>query len=606
MLAELRLQNFRGFENHVVPFRPQTWMVGRNNAGKTTVTTAITLLSRVTNRWGRLPARVVPGWVEDPVGGSGVAPSLTDLGLNPALLFHGYNEPPARIEASFTDGSRVLVYLGPDAEMWATALDPNARPIATHGRGATQRLTKIAVLPQVAPLEVEERILDTAYVRRSATTTTSSLHFRNHLFQDLVRRNYLGELEEEHGGEHYAEFCRLVEETWPGLQIRELIWEPGQIGDPLALELREGPFVVEAAHMGHGLQMWLQVMWFLARTRSAHAIVLDEPEVYTHADVQHRLVRVLQSRPNSQVIVATHSVEILSDVDPEDVLVIDRSRPSSGFTGSFAGLQRAVERLGGVGSLQLARLWAARRMLLVEGDDVDFLAQFHRALFPRSAYDLRTLPRMELGGWGGFSHAVGGGMLLRNAGGEEIVPYCILDSDYHTQDEIDKRYAEAARVGVELHIWRRKEIESYLLVPSALQRVLGARVGTEQSPPSTEEIAHQLDILAAAQHDRIVDRIAEGLIHANRGWGPPKANPIARAHLKEAWQTQEGRWGICNPKELLSELSSWATERCGVSFGPLAVAYQLREEDLPDEVRALVTAIEEGSRLQKTRTAKLG
>jgi hypothetical protein len=595
-LTQLDLTNFRGFDQHAVPFRSRTWVVGRNNAGKTSLITALTLVSRVTNRWGRLVARPVPEWLADaPVGAQGVSPAITDIDLPINTLFHHYAGPPASIKARFSDESRVDVYVGPDGAIWAAAFDASGRAIPTHGSGATRRLPSMAVLPQVAPLQESEKILDAGYVRRSLGSSAASLHFRNQLFRDLVQRDSW-EGYEEGGSRQFDTFKRLAEDTWPGLQIRDLEWEPGHVGTPLRLNVRDGDFVAEAADMGHGLQMWLQVMWFLARSATADIIVLDEPEVYTHADIQHRLVRVLHDRPNSQVIVATHSVEVLNDVDPEEVLVVDRTRPRSGFAGSVLGLQRAMERLGGVGSLPLTRLWAARRVLLVEGDDVDYLALFHRALFPASSLDLRTIPRVPVGGWGGFSYALGGGMLLRNAAGEEVVPYCVLDSDYHTTDEISGRYAEAARAGVELHIWNRKEIESYLLSPAAIRRLIKVRRG-DGVVPSEEEIAAELDRLADELRNDVTDRVAEALLHKNRGWGPPRANQEARTRVSAAWQTRATRWGICNAKDLLSGTSTWAGHTYDVNFSPLAVAHHLHAVDLPSEVRNLMSAIDRGVRL---------
>jgi hypothetical protein len=59
---------------------------------------------------------------------------------------------------------------------------------------------------------------------------------------------------------------------------------------------------------------------------------------------------------------------------------------------------------------------------------------------------------------------------LRNSVGEEVVAYSIFDSDYHTEEQIAERYDEATKRGVELHIWTKKEIENYFLVPNAVFR----------------------------------------------------------------------------------------------------------------------------------------
>jgi predicted ATPase len=94
--------------------------------------------------------------------------------------------------------------------------------------------------------------------------------------------------------------------------------------------VQDGDFVAEASWMGHGLQMWLQTMWFLVQAKGSQTVILDEPDVYMHPDLQRKLVKTVQ-RSGQQLLLTTHSVEIMSEVAPENILVIDRARRSSAF-----------------------------------------------------------------------------------------------------------------------------------------------------------------------------------------------------------------------------------------------------------------------------------
>src|SRR3712207_7581033 len=49
----------------------------------------------------------------------------------------------------------------------------------------------------------------------------------------------------------------------------------------------------------------------------------------------------------------------------------------------ISDIQRAINDLGGVHALQYARLWNAKRCLLVEGKDMRVLKPVHDLLFPR-------------------------------------------------------------------------------------------------------------------------------------------------------------------------------------------------------------------------------
>ncbi|MFK7896864.1 MAG: hypothetical protein AB8G23_13560 [Myxococcota bacterium] len=49
----------------------------------------------------------------------------------------------------------------------------------------------------------------------------------------------------------------------------------------------------------------------------------------------------------------------------------------------------------------------------------------------------------------------------------------LLDRDHHGHDDHDAFRAQASEVGLEVFVWSLRHIESYLLVPDVLRRVLG-------------------------------------------------------------------------------------------------------------------------------------
>jgi len=61
---------------------------------------------------------------------------------------------------------------------------------------------------------------------------------------------------------------------------------------------------------GDGMQVFVQLLVHLYRLRDSDVIVLDEPDLYLHADLQRRLVRLLENTA-AQTITATHSSEML-------------------------------------------------------------------------------------------------------------------------------------------------------------------------------------------------------------------------------------------------------------------------------------------------------
>jgi hypothetical protein len=250
-----------------------------------------------------------------------------------------------------------------------------------------------------------------------------------------------------------------------------------------------------------------------------------------------------------------------------------------------------------VHNLQLTRLWSARRFLLIEGDDLDLLKRFQDILFPRSAVPFDILPSMEINGWGGWNYVVGSSMFLENAGGEGITTYCILDADYHTREEIEARYNDARTRGVQLHIWNRKEIENYLLVPPAIQRIISASLPENARCPSIQEVADKLNELAFALRDEVFDNLASELHKRNRHWDTGTANKRAREIVNGAFATAEGRLSIISGKRALSLLTAWSKDSYNVSFSVVRLARELTKEEIAPEVQKVVSAIENNQEL---------
>jgi energy-coupling factor transporter ATP-binding protein EcfA2 len=577
MIAELHLQNFRGFEDHRIPFQPRTTIVvGKNNAGKSTIVEALRLISVIANRYQRLEFKAVPDWLDRPLREKGVSPSLAAMELDLNSAFHRYNDPPAIITCMFSDGASITVYIGPGGQTHGVIRDNHKELVATQTGARSIMMPKVQILPQIAPLEEKEVILSEEYVRRHVLTSRSSLHFRNQLkvFYD-----------------QFSEFTGIAQSTWPGLRINSLEGRDGLPGiDTLALLVQDSDFVAEVGWMGHGLQMWLQTMWFLTYSKDADVIILDEPDVYMHADLQRRLIRFVKAR-DWQTIVATHSTEIMAEVEPEEILVVDRRKDKSTFAPSLPAVQRVVNQIGSIHNIQLARLWSSRILLLIEGKDMAILKRIQNRLFPSSDHPFDAIPHMSIGGWGGWQLVVGSSFFLKNAGGDNIETYCLLDSDYHTEDQLSSRYVEAKAHGVELTIWSRKEIENFLLVPRTIQRIISFGCKTKYSPPFVEEVKDEIDRIAENLKDEIFDNLCTEYA-VNKALAAGTANKRAREKITQAWSNFETRVGVIPGKQVISNLSDWSQKKYGVSFNATKLAAFLQVDEIHPEMAAVVESIE--------------
>jgi hypothetical protein len=97
---------------------------------------------------------------------------------------------------------------------------------------------------------------------------------------------------------------------------------------------------------------------------------------------------------------------------------------------------------------------------------------------------------------------------FRNAGGSDagLVGVCVLDRDDGNQPP----FSDSAVPGLEFFTWGRRHIESYLLVPAAIQRTL------RTIPDGDRRIRRAIDAALPAS----VDESAYGQIDAKRLLGP--------------------------------------------------------------------------------------
>jgi hypothetical protein len=169
-----------------------------------------------------------------------------------------------------------------------------------------------------------------------------------------------------------------------------------------------------------------------------------------------------------------------------------------------------------------------------------------------------------------------------------VKSFVILDRDYRSETTCRSIVAEFDSIGIGCHIWSRKEIESYLLIPSALARVSG--LGQADAASILGDVVESLRgkvfarSLAAAEEERV---------------GPTthrvKIIEDFEPKFAEAWADPALRLGLVPPKEVMSQFNLEAVTRGGrpVSAAKLAKAARLGEIDAEvasvfDRIQALL------------------
>lgn len=572
-LSSLDLTRFRAFEHFGISFGPSAVLVGPNNAGKSTVVSALRAIAQMMATAKRLRAtvRILEGnrlyWAH---------PFTTEqVGLDIDNLRWESGSSPVLLRATFSDDTRVNA-TWPETDQIGTpyfwAVDASRKPIREPSV-ARASLAKLGVVPPLSPLERRENLLDEDYVRSSIGTRLSSRHFRNELL--LARRGSLPSVD-------WAEWILFVGEWLP-----ELILEEPELADSgLDVFYRELPSASwkELVWAGDGIQVFVQALFHLYRLREMDIVVLDEPDVYLHADLQRRLMQAAQSL-GCQVIVATHSSEVAAEVGSASVVWMDRTRKRSVRAPDDALLDQIAGSLGTQFNLRLARVLRARFALFVEGSDASVLKKIARIIGARRFAAEAGLALIPIGGASNLRRLDGFAWLSEHLLQGAVNGTLLIDRDYHSADYVDMVVADMKSAGLECHFWERKELESYLLVPSLLARVVGVSITELEGLLNSITEAMYEDVLfqhtSSAKQDFPEKRkLAEQTVGREFRW------------LKDLWRDPLQRLWRCPAKEVLSELNLelQSQGRGAVSFAKLVNS--LTADEVPDEMRSLIRRVD--------------
>jgi hypothetical protein len=245
-----------------------------------------------------------------------------------------------KLKLSFYDNSRCVL-----------TIDARQRTVNTQ---QFKRNFPISIysIPTLGPLEEEEELLSDEYVRQSIGTRRAHRMFRNIWYRWT---------------EEFPVFQRLVEQTWEGMSI-----SPPELNRSypprITMFCTEGRVDRELYWAGFGFQVWLQILTHITSSVDANVLIVDEPEIYLHPDLQHRLFHLLKAA-DKQIILATHSAEMVNEAEHDDVIIVNKLRPSATRVADIDGLQEALFSIGSAQNIHLARLSRGKKLLFLEGND---------------------------------------------------------------------------------------------------------------------------------------------------------------------------------------------------------------------------------------------
>jgi predicted ATPase len=585
-LTSIKLVNYKGFENHTINLRRTNVLVGANNAGKSTALGALRLIvamlpqaRRVTPAGvGEIDGRRTRGW---PITATAVEASA----FSSENIRYDFRPQETRIEVTTRTGVR-LVASWASIEDLETAENP---PLGMYfvfspdggaimnSRVAAQRLVpNVGVVPTLTPLDDHESYISNETLRRNLTSRKASRYFRNALWR----------LNEE----EWLDFTSYVYERTPelaNLYLRRALTTEQDAFDLFYTEERTR-HEREIGWAGDGIQIWLQALFHIWRQQECDVIILDEPDVFLHPDLQRRLARTIFGT-TQQTIVATHSIEILAEAEPGSAVWIDRSRRFAERPRDDGSLALMGRRLGSGYELGVGRALRSSSVLFIEGDDSPVLAHLARRLGSSAVASSDNYATVPLGGLTRNSLAAAFVETMA-ALGSTVETFVILDGDLRCQEAIDIETHELRQAGAQVHVWRWRELENYMLVPSAVAKVAGIpredadELLSEIMDEQEDETFNALQTRRLDEHRRKVGATAK----LTRGTVLDYVN----LEFDTYWATREGRLGLVDAKATIRMLNARLQERSAKTVNMHSLARNIPATDIPSEVQDVIHDLE--------------
>jgi predicted ATP-dependent endonuclease of OLD family len=301
-----------------------------------------------------------------------------------------------------------------------------------------------------------------------------------------------------------------------------------------------------------------------------------------------------------QVILATHSVEIISEVESEAILSIHKGHHSARRLVNSKELQHVLRVLGSNANPILTQLAKTRRVLFVEGKDFQVISRFARTLGRIQVANRSEFAVIPVEGFQPHS--------VKNfASGMEATLGCgvlkavIFDRDYRASADVNKITHELERFCAFAVIHERNEIENFLLVPSAISRAI-ANVAAKIAERTGKVIA------VAESVDELLAELAESFRHnifgqycaRRREWikrqqpGLDEATITAQLakDFEAEWSDFEKRMRLVPGKDMLAALNTHLQNQYGITLTRQAILDSFGQAEVPLEMAALIEKLQ--------------
>jgi hypothetical protein len=568
---------FKAFEAFLLHLRHFNILVGPNNAGKSTILAAFRILSAAMRRAGTRKAEIVPGPQRKTFGH---AIDLKAVSVAEENIFYNYEDSePAVVRFKLSNENELVLYF---PEQGACYLIPDAqgKQVRTPSEFRSHFNCSIGFVPILGPVEHIETLFEKEAARLALFSYRAARNFRNIWY---------------HFPEKFDTFRTALTQTWPGMDIEPPKVDFSHEKPRLHMFCPEERIPREIFWAGFGFQVWCQMLTHVIQSSDASLFLIDEPDIYLHSDLQRQLIGLLRNM-GPDILIATHSTEIITEAETDDIVLVSKGRRTARRIKHPSQLEEVFTVLGSNLNPILTQLAKTRRALFVEGKDFQILGKFAQKLGLSIVGNRSEFAVVAVDGFNPERiRNVKSGMETTLGG--KVGAAAILDRDYRSDGECASITDICKSFCNYVVIHKRKEIENFLLLPTAIDRAAARKVADRARRTGTgmkyrSDTAKLLNDFAGSKKSYVIAQYLADRRRFERTNAPTTheatINEAALEEFDARWKDVNSRLDIIPGKEAMSAINEHLQSQYGVTVTPTAIIDAMQVDEIPAEMKQLL------------------
>lgn len=581
--TSVKFKNFKALKYFSLSLRKFNVLVGPNNSGKSTILGAFRILAEAMRKANSRRAELI--WGPEDTKTWGYSVSLEGLPIASENIFSDYDDSePAMVKFRLSNGNQLMLYF-PEQGVCNLICETVHRTIRSPSDFKREYNASIGFVPILGPVDDSEPLYLREAARLALLTHRASRNFRNIWY---------------HFPENFKEFRELIQITWPGMDIEPPEVDYSYEKPVIHMFCPENRIPREIYWAGFGFQVWCQMLTYITNSNHNSILLIDEPDIYLHSDLQRQLVGILKNL-GPDILIATHSTEIIAEASQDDLIVIDKRFTSGKRIKDHHQYQEIFSILGSNLNPTLTQLAKSRRVIFVEGKDFQIISRFARKLQKHQVANRTDFAVIPVEGFNP-SKVKDFASGIEIALGTGLVRGVIFDRDYRSDLEVEDILKELRKDNSLAHIHNRKEIENFLIVPTAIEKAIHSRI-EDKRKRTGDEIIFEDDITEILLSiTKPIKRKIHSKYLAKRRPYEKKANPkfddstIDEKIMTEfdiLWGNFDDRMRIVPGKKILALLNEYLQDNYKISLSIEAIINSFNLSEIPSELIELINKLDE-------------